>query len=113
MEAHAKVLKQLKGDQKQFKKDHKEVFDENRSFNMQIKQTSEALIESMKLGGLEVFEHDGVEFEVKVNRTEKHDLDRIGEMVTDADALNAYLEDVSTVRSKVMTRQSKKPKTGD
>lgn len=112
MEAQAELLKQLKEDQKQFKKDHKDVFDENRSFNKSIKKASDALIECMKKNGVEVLEHDGMEFEVKVNRTEKHDLERIGDLVTDTEALTEYLNDISTERAKVMTRRPKKQKTG-
>lgn len=113
MDELAQVLKQLKDDQKQFKKDHKDVFDENRVFNKKIKEASDALIDRMKTEGLEKYQHDGTEFEVKVARTEKHDLGRIGDMVTDTDALQAYLEEISVERSKVMTRRTKKQKTAE
>jgi hypothetical protein len=115
MEAHATILKQLKDDQKQFKKDHKDVFDENRSFNIQIKKTSDELIEIMKSKGIDIFQHEGVEFEVKVTHTEKHDMDRICKLVTDGQEsdLKQYMDDISTEHSKVMTRISKKQKTND
>lgn len=113
MEDLAQVLKQLKEDQKAFKKDHKDVFDENRAFNKKIKEASTALIDRMKVEGVETFQHDGTEFEVKVARTEKHDLEKMADMVEDADAFKEYMDEVSTEKAKVMTRRSKKRKTDD
>lgn len=111
MEDLAQVLKQLKDDQKQFKKDHKDVFDENRAFNKKIKEASDALIERMKSEGVQTFQHDGTEFEVKVANTEKHDTEKIAELVGDEDAFSAYMAQAVTEKPRVLTRRSKKQKT--
>lgn len=113
MESAAQTLKQLKLDHTQFKKDNEDVFDENRAFNKKIKVAGLVLIETMKVEGKEKFDFDGTEFEVKVDRTAKHDLDKITELVTDEGALKEYLDEVSSEKSKVMTRKVKKKRKAE
>lgn len=108
MENLAQVLKDLKDEQKQFKRNHKDVFDENRAFNKKIKEASNALIDSMKLEGVQIFQRDDTEFEVKIENAEKHVTEKIAKLVEDKDAFNAYMAETVIEKPRVITRRSKK-----
>ena len=113
MEDLSQVQRQLKDDQRQLNDDHKDVFDENRAFNKKIKEASDALIDRMKAEGVQTFQHEGTEFEVKAANREKHDTEKIAELVGDEEAFNAYMVQTVINKSRVLTRKSKKRKNND
>ena len=113
MEELAQILKHLKDDQKQFKKDHRDVFAENRKFNKSINKAGDDLLALMDSKGIDTFEYDGTEYTKKVTRSEKHNIERITDLVDDKEALKEYIDDIACERKMVTTRRQKKQKTSD
>lgn len=111
IDTFAEELMQLKNDHKQFKKDNKEMFTTHRQFNKSIKEKSIELIASLKENNVDKYEYQGMEFEVKTTHREKHNMDRLTEMVGDTDNWKEYVDDVRSSSSKVATRKAKRART--
>lgn len=104
----AEELLELKENHKQFKKDNKDVFVEHRNYNKAIKAKEEELIQILKDQNLDHYEHKGMEFELKEKSVEKHDMERLAEIVGDEEKLSEYVESVKTIKPKVATRRVKR-----
>jgi predicted transcriptional regulator len=105
-------LKELKDDQKEFKKENKDLFKRNTEFNKSVKAHSDRLRDIMAATGLETYEFDGMEFNIKCSTTEKHNLEELSGIMCDEDKYKAYMESVQSERVEVRTRNAKRVKTG-
>lgn len=113
IEKIAQELLTLKSDHKQFKKDHKELFDDHRQYNKAIKEKGLELVGALKTDNIDMYEFQGMEFQVKTTNREKHDMGRIADMVGDDEKVQEYLTDVQTSSSKVSTRKAKRKRDDD
>lgn len=109
----AEELIELKENHKQFKKDNKDVFMEHRNYNKAIKAKEEELIQQLKDQNMENYEHRGMEFEVKSNTTEKHDMEALAELIGDDEKFNEYRTTVQKVKPKMATRKAKRQRTDE
>jgi hypothetical protein len=113
MEQIAEELMLLKTDHKEFKKANKELFLEHRQYNKCIKEKWTQLLEYLKEGNIDKYEFKGMEFEVKTTHREKHDIERLGEMISDESQLKDYIDDIRTSSEKIITRKAKKQRTDE
>lgn len=108
MEQLAASLKTLKEEQKEFKKDNKDIFKRNTELNKAIKKASGELMTMMAKEEIETFEHDGMEFNVKKKKSESHDLDKLNELMGDTENFNKYMQHVQSEKVEVRTRKAKR-----
>lgn len=109
----AEELIELKENHKQFKKEHKSVFDEHRQYNKAIKNKGEELIHHLKDQNIAIYEHKGMEFELKERETEKHDMEALSELINDEIKFAEYRNSVKTSKPKVATRRAKRQRAED
>lgn len=109
----AEELIELKNNHKQFKKDNKDVFLEHRNYNKAIKAKEEELIEVLKDKNIEHYEHNGIEFQLKTNTTEKHDMEQLAELIGDEEKFNDYRSTVQKTKAKMSTRMKKRQRTSE
>lgn len=108
MDKLAEELIELKNNHKEFKKENKEVFLEHRNYNKAIKAKEEELIELLKEKNVEHYEYGGMEFELKSNTTEKHDMEQLAQLIGDEEKFNDYRSAIQTTKPKVTTRKKRK-----
>lgn len=113
VEELAAALKLAKDEQKEFKKKHKKIFDENRSHSKTVSAAEAALAAVMVAEGLDHHEYDGMEFNIKSNTKEKHNTDLMHEYFDGSDQLKKYLEEVKDTKVKVNTRKAKRARNSD
>ena len=111
MDQLAANLKALVEEQKAFKKEHKDVFKQNTTFNKEVRAAKDALVAQMKADGLTSFEHEGMEFNLKETSTEKHNPELINELLGDTSKFEEYMEQVRADKADVSTRKAKRQKT--
>jgi hypothetical protein len=113
MEKIATELKATKEVKKVFKKDNIEVFKRNMELNKSIKQLSDELVVHMKAGHVESYEFDGMEFNIKNSTTNKHDMEKLNEIIGDTGKYEEYVGVVSVPKAEVRTRKSKRERDTD
>jgi hypothetical protein len=110
MEQLAINLKQLVEEQKVFKKENKGIFKENTRLNKDVRAAKDALVAKMKVDGLDSYEFDGMEFNLKETVVESHDSRLINELMGDTTKFEEYMEQVRQEKADVNTRRAKRQK---
>lgn len=110
IEETAANLKKLIDEQKQFKKEYKAVFSRNHELNKSIRELKDQLVFQMKTDGMNVFEYEGMEFNLKEKSIQKHDIELINEMIGDTNKFEEYVGKIRTDKSDVSTRKTKRVK---
>ena len=106
-------LETAMNDKKQFMKDNKSIFDENREFNKRIKELKTSLTDSMKASGETTMTVGGLEIEIKSESKPKHDVELLETMMEDGGKFPEYMQQVSQDASKVVTRKVKRARKND
>jgi hypothetical protein len=115
MDDIASQLKDLKDEQKIFKKEHKDLFKRNTELNKGIKKMGDDLLALMAVQepAITTYEYGGMEFNISSKMSEKHDMEKLNELMGDSGKYEEYVEQVSVKKSEVRTRNAKRAKTTD
>lgn len=112
LEQIATSLKLKKEEQKAFKKENKEIFKQNTLFNKEVRALADELAAKMSEQGVMTYEHNGMEFNIKKKTTQKHDMEKLSELM-ESDQYEEYIGNVQVEKTEVTTRNSnsKRPRT--
>jgi hypothetical protein len=110
MDDIASQLQNLKDEQKAFKKEHKGLFERNTELNKGIRKLGDHLLALMALEepAITTYEYGGMEFNISSKTSEKHDMDKLNEIMGDSGKYEEYVEQVSVNKSEVRTRNAKR-----
>ncbi|GBG28629.1 Hypothetical Protein FCC1311_048502 [Hondaea fermentalgiana] len=114
----AQEMIDINADQKAFRKEHKEIFTTNTEFNRRRQSTRTQIAALMGAAGINFFEKDGQEFELRNNLVPKHNMEELNAILSedseDKDDLVAkYMARVSKEKCEVLTRRSKRKRKED
>lgn len=108
LEDIAREYARLKQEQKEFKKENKEVFVRNKEYNKVLAATRDALLEKMREESLEEYEVDGVEIIRKRKVREKHDKEHLAEALGSEEKMNEYLASITVEVEDLSSRKKKR-----
>lgn len=111
--ALAAALKTAIEDQKEFKRIHKEIFKDNTRHNKMVSAAKKELSTFMEENGIDVYEYEGMEINLKKSIKDKHDTELLSEMFGDSDKLEEYLESVRAKEVNINTRKAKRARVDE
>ena len=106
IELKVKELEEAIQQQKDFKKENKDVFELNRQHTKNVNKLKSEIRTQMVEQNLNLVVVGNIEIEIKKQNNSKHDLELLENIIDDSDKFKSYVEGVQTIADKVVARKA-------